>query len=196
VFNQNRLELKPSFRVAILLSIPCIAALLLIISAKIPVFISLIIVGIHLYLSYQFISRIALLASPFSIQFLQIDNQNIYLEDKSGRRYIARPLEKNIIHPAFSLLSFECDPLNSLDSQTQPAEIDAGLEQMTTTEIFTTDLINNSSGKSTRSLLEAIRNFSGTKIPPKNRRHLFICRYNAVDSSAFRRVRVWLKFNQ
>jgi hypothetical protein len=196
VFNQNRLELKPSFRVAILLSIPCIAALLLIISAKIPVSISLIIVGIHLYLSYQFISRIALLASPFSIQFLQIDNQNIYLVDKCGRRYIARHLEKNIIHPAFSLLSFECDPLNSLASQTQPTEINAGLEQMTTTEIFTTDLINDSSGISLRSLLEAIRDFFSTKIPPKNRRHLFICRYNVVDASAFRRVRVWLKFNQ
>jgi hypothetical protein len=196
VFNQNRLELRPSFRVAILLSTPCIAALILIISAKIPVFISLTCVGIHLYLSYQFISRIALLASPFSIQFLQIDNQNIYLEDKCGRRYIAWPLEKNIIHPAFSLLSFECEPLNNLPSQTKSAENYMNFEQITTTEIFTTDAINNSSAKSLRNLLESISEFFSTGILSKNTRHLFICRYNAVDLSVFRRIRVWLKFNQ
>ena len=194
MFSQNRLELKPSFRVAIVLSVPCIASLILIISAQIPVFISFILICIHLYLSYKFVARTALLTSPASIQSLQIDNQTIYLDDKSGRRFIARPLEKNILHPTFSLLSFECDQLNSVPVHSKPVEVDANFEQVNTTEFFSTKQFNDSSNHTFKSILVSIRALLNTKILSKNRRHVFICRYNAVDLNAFRRARVWFKF--
>lgn len=194
--SQTKLALKPSIRVAIFLSTPCIATLILILSAKTPILITIILACFHIVISYQFISKIALLSSPFSIISIHLDNKSIYLEDKLGRRFIAKPLEKNIIYPAFTLLSFECESVNNLSMQTNPTNKADSLNQAQTTEIITTDYRGKLSDHSIIDSLESIKDHIKTRFLSKNRRHLFICRYNAVNSSAFRRIRVWFKFNQ
>tara|TARA_R110001592_G_scaffold138511_5_gene357746 strand:+ start:45143 stop:45586 length:444 start_codon:yes stop_codon:yes gene_type:complete len=147
-------------------------------------------------MSYRFISNVALLASPLSIQILQIKNQSIYLEDKSGRRFVAKPLKNTLIHPTFSLLSFDCEPINDLSFQTKSAQNKNSPYQSSSTEIIHIASLDKTTNTKTRTILEKIQHFLPKRILSENRRHLIICRYNAVDSSAFRRIRVWLKFNQ
>mgnify|MGYP003638948590 FL=1 len=194
MFSQANLELKPSIRVAILLSIPCIATLILILVAQIPFIILIILVCLHLTLSYKFISKFALLNTPSSIKVVQIIQQHIFLEDKSGQRYLATPLAKNIIHPTFSLLSFDCIKTNNLTAQGDEIEDEFKLYPESNSEIMHTDTINKNTDLLPYKLINLVHDYISTTFLCNNRRHLFICRYNAVNSSAFRRVRVWLRF--
>lgn len=184
MFNQTRLEIKPSIRVAILLSIPCIASLILILAAQIPLFIFITLISFHLYLSYHIITKLALLSSPHSITTLVIENQTIFLEDQNGTRFTAKSLEKSIIFPVFTLLSFDCEEA-----------FDSNLKTVPITEFFTAEKYKSSAGNLIRYSLGIISKLFNKTFLYKNRRHLFICRYNAANPIAFRRVRVWFKFN-
>ena len=194
MFSQVSLELKPSIRVAILLSIPCIASLILIILAQIPFIILIPLVCIHLILSYRFISNMAFLSFPSSIKCLEINEQAIFLEDKRGQRYIATPSGKNILYQAFSLLSFVCEKSNSLPAQTDVTQAKSKQYQESDTEIISTNFDRPRSGFITNKLYINSQSLIRKNFLFKNRRHLFICRYNAVNSSDFRRVRVWFRF--
>lgn len=194
MFNQTKLELKPSIRVAVLLLIPCIATLILILTSQIPFFISFILTCLHLIVSYQVITQFALLRLPSSIIYLEINNKVIYLEEKSGQRYTATPFGKNIIHPVFSLLSFDCNKSNDLLDQTDNDEHIDELNPNSTTEIIDNNIDDLTSDTTLQKILAHIDGYISKIFLSKNRRHLFICRYNAVNSSAFRRVRVWLRY--
>lgn len=193
MFSQANLELKPSIRVAILLSIPCIATLILILAAQIPFIISLLLVCIHLSLSYKFITKFALLSSTSSIKFIQANKQTIYLKDKCGRCYIAKSLGNKTLHPAFTLLSFDCEKSKENSGQVEviPDELTANTGK--STEIISSSIINQKS-IFPQKLRCYTQNFIRGIIILKNRRHLIICRYNAVNSSDFRRIRVWFRF--
>ncbi len=172
MFSQTKLELVPSIRVAGLLTLPCLASLILILLADIPLLFTLLLLGLQLYISYQCISKHAFLTSPNSIFSIQINTDTVYLEDKTGRRYIATLLPKSVIHPIFSLLSFDCEPIitdaKSIKSQDKYGSIYC---------------------------LKPIYYFLKNRICANPRRHLFICRYNAANLSAYRRSRVWFKFS-
>ncbi len=196
MFNPTKLELKPSISVATVLAIPCIATLILIISVQLPIAFVLPLVCVHLFLSYRFISTVALLSLPRSIQAIQIENQQIYLVDKGNQRFLAQPVGKSIIHPLFTFLSFECEHLTAPLTIQKSLQNSPALGAEESNEIIDItdngEIVSNIHSSKTASLLSYFRNrFHG-----KNTRHLIICKYNALNSSAFRRLRVWLKFNQ
>lgn len=196
MFSPIKLELKPSIRVAIFFSIPCLATLVLILTADIPPLFTFLFVCIHLLLSYKIISKLALLSLPSSIQSVRVDKKAIYLEDKSGQLYIAKPVGKNIIHPTFSLLSFDCIESTTSTPKIIEEECDLALQQKSTTETINGNIIDQNSNLFIDKLL-SFKQYSIDRVFLfKNRRHLFICRYNTDNSRAFRQVRVWLKFNQ
>lgn len=193
MFSQANLELKPSIRVAILSSIPCIATLVLILAAQIPFIISILLLCLHLTLSYKFISQIALLSSPSSIRFIQTNEQNIYLEDNSGRCYTAKLLGNKTLHPAFTLLSFDCEKSEENSVQVEDIPDELLVNHDPGTEIISTNVINQKS-IFPKKLRCYTQDFIRKAIILKNRRHLIICRYNAANSSDFRRIRVWFRF--
>ncbi len=195
MFNQAKLQLRPSFRVAILLSIPCIATLILILSADIPVIFTISFCLIHTYVSYVFIANIALLSSTNSIQSIEVADNKIYLEDKSGRRFLAQLYGKNILFPTFSLLSFKCEELKNISTSSPRSNENSSKIIISDTE--TRFLARTSHFPILRSklLLEKIHTFKKDRFLSKSKRHLFICRYNATNPTAFRRIRIWLKFN-
>ena len=109
MFNQVSLELFPSLRVAGLVSIPCLASLGLILLADIPFFITLILLAIHLIITYRCIRLFGLLNTPSSISIIELQNNQVYLKDTEGIRFKAQLISKGFIFPSFSLLSFECE---------------------------------------------------------------------------------------
>jgi len=108
VFNQVRLELFPSLRVAGLISLPCLASLGLTLLADIPFFIALTLFVIHLIVTYRCIRLFGLLNTPSSVSIIELRNNEVYLEDNQGNRFNAKLISKGFIFPSFSLLSFEC----------------------------------------------------------------------------------------
>ena len=172
MFNQTKLELLPSIRVACFLALPCLASLVLILLADIPIIFTVLLVFIHIYISYHCISKYAFLASADSICSIHIENSIVYLEDKMGYRYIATLLPKSFIHPIFSLLSFKCEPIMT--------------DVKSANKKYNYDSLTH---------LDAIFYFFKHRIFSSPRRHLFICRYNTSNSSAYRRARVWFKFS-
>lgn len=175
MFNQARLELVPSIKLAGLITVPCLASLMLIMLADIPSLATLLLVLLHTFISYKCISTYGLLKSPTSITIIELHNKDIYLEDVQGNRYLGKLMSKSFIFPAFCLLSFDCKHLSQKESSSNKNSND---------NIFMPSVFSK--------YIDRFRRF---RIFLKPRRHLFICRYNAHNLNAYRRLRVWFKFS-
>lgn len=187
MFNQTKLELVPSIRVALLISIPCLASLILILLADIPLSITLLFIIAHIFISYLCITQFALLTRPQSICSIHVENTTVYLQDKSGKRYIAKPLKKNIIHQKLCLLSFHCEQIAADTSTSNP--------QTTQKIILTESDTFSSSAENLASRLKKLYAKLLNRMVLKPRRHLVMCSYNTTNSSAYRRIRVWFRFS-
>ena len=191
MFSPNSLALTSSIKVSGLIAIPCLASLLLIVFAEIPLLFTLAFVLIHIFISYQSISLLGFLSKPSSISLIEVLNNKLYLQDQQGHRYTAELISKSFIFPSFSLLSFECEKIQKEPKSTaiclETSQLSQAILSPTDTLILDRSLVF----KFFQEPYKLIR----ARILLKPRRHVFICRYNAANSSAYRRIRVWLKFS-
>lgn len=193
MFNQTRLELKPSPRLAIILSIPCFASLALVICSKLPVFVTALIICIYCLVIYRLITRYCLLKSEKSISLIEIRSNKIYLQNKKGLRYQAKPLKNNIIYPCFTLLSFECIALPS-ERKAYILDRPTNSERQTNRQTvlfkrYIEALYLNSI------FFNRLKSALSPKLPWHNdRQTILLSRYNVMSLRDFRRIRVWLKF--
>lgn len=169
MFNQTNLQLKPSLPLALILGTPFLSALVLFILISLPLIGTTLLVSLSGLCGYYFLNRYAFLSDQRSIICVESSHSQIFLTDRSGQRYLAIPLSDAIIHPWFSLLSFECEALE--EKQTIQHNL------------------------SFAALIESL----GRRIPSlfirKEIRHVIICRYNVSCLSEYRRLRVTLNFS-
>ena len=135
----------------------------------------------------HFLNRYAFLRSKSSIIKVESGKSQFFLCDRSGQRYLAKPINSAIIHPWFTLLSFSCEALE----QEQPSQHKASL----TEKHILTKKHTLAEKHPLAELVEALCKRMQYSACRKDIRHVIICRYNADNLDAYRRLRVLFKFS-
>lgn len=165
MFNQINIQLKPSKKIAFILSTIGIAVFLLLTMTKLPI-LWYFLLSLALFASFTYISLLlAFLLRPESIVSLELQASDCFATSKDGTRFKIHIDNNAFIYPSFCLLSFACELPEKPYSHK----------------------------KTDQGIFKQIADYFNSLFQNQTRRHMLICRYNVTNLDAFRRLRVYLK---